>query len=161
MKLLDTSAIIRSDLNFSEGIYFVTGKVLQELSDENIKSIVNSAVKKGLVKIAEPADDSIQRVVDAAAETGDVKFLSETDIEILAAALERNLTIVTDDYAIQNAARKLNLNYETQVQEGIKQEIKWAFACEGCGKKYGAADSRRVCDICGSRVRRKKEGKFQ
>lgn len=156
MKLLDTSAIIRSDLNFSDNIYFVTPGVLLELRDKNIKLIINSAIKKGQVKIAEPGESSIQRVKDAAAETGDIKSLSETDIEILAAALEKNLTVVTDDYAIQNIASKLNLNYETQVQEGIKQEIKWIYICEGCEKKYPLEYESRVCEICGSRVRKRK-----
>jgi len=159
MKLLDTSAIIRSDLNFSEDNYFVTPNVLREVQDENIKLILNSAIKKGFVKIAEPANDSIQRVVDAATETGDVKFLSETDVEILAAALQGNLTIVTDDYAIQNVAKKLNLNYEPLVQEGIRQEIKWICVCEGCGKKYTLDTNKgviRTCDVCGSQVRKRK-----
>jgi len=98
MKLLDTSAIIRSDLNFSEGIYFVTPGVLCEILDENIKLIINSAIRKGLIKIAEPKEDSTREVKNAAAKTGDIKTLSETDIEILAAALEKNLTVVTDDY---------------------------------------------------------------
>ena len=158
MKLLDTSAIIRSDLNFSEGIYFITGKVLQELRDENIKFMVNSAIKKGNIKIADPREDSIQTVVDSAAETGDIKTLSETDIEIIATALEKDLIIVTDDYAIQNVAAKLNLNYETLVQEGIKQKVKWINVCEGCNKKY-PPEVRGICSVCGSRLLRKRSYK--
>ncbi len=156
MKLLDTSAIIRSDLNFSGGNYFVTSSVLREILDENIKFIVNSAIKKGDVKIINPKEDSIREVIIAATKTGDVKTLSKTDTEILAAALEKNLTIVTDDYAIQNVSKKLNLNYETQVQEGIKQEIAWVNVCEGCGKKYNM-EFRRPCEICGSAVRMSKK----
>jgi len=159
MKLLDTSAIIRSDLNFSEGIYFVTPGVLCEILDENIKLIINSAIRKGLIKIAEPKEDSTREVKDAAAKTGDIKTLSDTDIEILAAALEKNLTVVTDDYGIQNVAGKLNLNYESMVQEGIKQKIRWVNACEGCGKKY-PAEFTGVCEICGSRVIRRSGNKF-
>ncbi len=90
--------------------------------------------------------------------TGDSRRLSETDIEVLALALELGYQIVTDDYSIQNLATVLGVPFRGLDQKGIGAVFEWEARCKGCGKRFPAAV--KECDICGSETRtaRKRKG---
>ncbi|HIE33514.1 MAG TPA: hypothetical protein EYP86_00030 [Candidatus Altiarchaeales archaeon] len=155
-KVLDTSGILRTSLDFSDSVYYITNSVLQELQDENARIAIESAIKSGSVVVRDPSIEFLKRVKRAAEKTGDIGKLSETDIDIIALALERNLIIVTDDYGIQNVASLLGLSYETVSQEGIGMRVKWIMFCKACNSEYST--NKEFCDICGSELRRKSSG---
>ncbi|HEX54588.1 MAG: ribonuclease VapC [Candidatus Altiarchaeales archaeon] len=151
-RILDTSGILRSRLDFSNFRYHITNSVLHELKDENVKAAIESAIKSGNVILSEASDEYVAKVIEKARETGDIMKLSNTDIEILAVALEKNLSIVTDDYSIQNVASHLNLDYEPVTQNGIKRSVKWKKICPFCDREYHS--DKKECDVCGSKLRR-------
>jgi UPF0271 protein len=100
-----------------------------------------------------PGEESVERVRRAARTTGDLDVLSETDVRLLAATLELDGTVVTDDYAVQNVADELDVSVEVIAKEGIEERRDWVFQCQGCGREF---DERRDrCPICGSELARK------
>lgn len=98
-----------------------------------------------------PRQELMEKIRQAAEETGDIARLSETDIDVLALALELGATLISDDYSIQNVAKCLKIKYRGGVEPGIKEVFTWTFRCTGCGRYYDEnADS---CMICGSALR--------
>lgn len=149
-KIFDTSGLLHSsNLNFSG---FITTSVFNEVIDENIKAVVKSALRNKKLKFLNPSDEYLKIVKNKVTETKDK--LSKTDIDVLACALEHNLTIVSDDYGIQNVAKFLKIDYETIAQDGIEERVLWKKICTGCGKEYSGNE--KTCDICGSKIKTKK-----
>jgi len=85
--------------------------------------------------------------------------------------LQRPWSLVTDDYAIQNVAANLGIEYMTAATSGIRKKVVWELKCTGCGNvvesgkamKPGKAvvsgnvvESAIECPICGSGVRRRR-----
>jgi len=153
MKVLDTSGILRSDLDFSRNKYIITNSVLSELLDESARVAVEAALKSKSIILAEPREDFLKKVKEAAVKTGDISEMSSTDLDILAVALERNLVVISDDYRVQNVASALGIEFETTIHEGIKHKLKWFKVCEGCGRKYPMESD--LCEICGSRLKKR------
>jgi len=100
-----------------------------------------------------PDEETVERVERAARETGDFAELSRTDIRLLAAAFELDARLVTDDYAMQNVAEKLEVSVEVIAREGIDEQRDWTFQCQGCGREF--EDERERCPVCGSELSRK------
>lgn len=150
--VLDTSAILRSNHDFRGGDYMVTNGVLGELKLEKDRDAVASAVNSGYIRVVEPGERSKKAVSEAAKDTGDSTVLSLVDADLLALALETGANLASDDYAIQNTAKKLKIKVLTTYAEGISQERRWVLACSGCGKK---SVEKGTCSICGHRIVRK------
>ncbi|GAA0206715.1 NOB1 family endonuclease [Halobaculum roseum] len=100
-----------------------------------------------------PGEGAIGRVRSAAEETGDLTELSDTDLRLLAAAFELDATLVTDDYAMQNVAERMDVRVRVIAREGISEERDWQFQCTGCGRTFD--ENRDRCPICGSDLSRK------
>ena len=107
----------------------------------------------GGMQVHAPDPAAIDRVERAARESGDFGELSETDARLLAAALELDATVVTDDYAIQNVAEGLGVPVESIARDGITERRDWIFQCQGCGREFD--DDRDRCPICGADLTRK------
>jgi UPF0271 protein len=102
--------------------------------------------------LIEPDEAALDRVRATAADTGDDAVLSATDERLLAAALAHDATLVTDDYAMQNVASRLDVPCEPIERDGIDAERTWRFRCEGCGRTFDDDPDR--CPVCGSDVSR-------
>ncbi len=131
----------------------MTRRVLDELENENARLAIDAGLGSGKVEVCDPSEEYLKKVKDAATATGDLERLSETDIGILAVALETGSVIVSDDYNIQNTAAALMLSYEGKTQEGIKKRLIWKKRCVGCGRTYPSDAA--VCGVCGSQLKRK------
>lgn len=152
MKVLDTSGILHSNMDFSDGGYFITNSVLQELVAGNARLMVEHGIKSGYITVRDPMAESIEKVRETAKETGDIQRLSQADIEVIALALEYKADILSDDYNIQNVSRALKLRYLIIAQDGIKEQYKWEKRCPSCGLKHGMEFD--VCRVCGSKLKR-------
>lgn len=140
MHVIDTSAILLRKAVFDDML--TVPEVIEEVRDDFSKLYLEVISLR-----VEPAgEEYIQRVVEAAEKTGDIYKLSETDIKVLAKALEYGAVVVTDDYAVQNVAKNLGLKVERILQRGIKKEFKWIRVCRGCGRKTRS----EICEVCGS-----------
>ena len=64
------------------------------------------------LKVQEPSGESVKEVLKAASETGDIWNLSTTDIRLIALAKDLNAVLLTDDFAMQNVAAYLGIEFQ-------------------------------------------------
>lgn len=149
MRVLDASAFIHG-YETDEQIASVPA-VGAELEGEHAYRF--QAKAGGGMLVHGPNGATLDRVEQAAYQTGDHQELSETDSRLLAAAVELDATLVTDDYAMQNVAGELGVSVESIAREGIEEHREWIFQCQGCGREFD--DNRDRCPVCGSDLTRK------
>jgi len=160
--VLDTSAFVAGYDPFSVSEeQFTTPKVEEELHRDNLTSMRFAlAVENGRVKVTAPAQEFLEKARASASSVGDSHFLSATDTEILALALELkaggcNPQIVTDDYSIQNVATQMGLGFVSLTTFGIRRVLKWIRYCPACRKQYPAEYKSNTCRVCGTQLKRK------
>jgi UPF0271 protein len=149
MYVLDSSAFI-NEYHTDERIASIP-LVREELEDEAAYRF--DALEGSGMHLQVPDSETVDRIRRAADETGDLGELSRTDIRLVAAAFELDGRLVTDDYAMQNVAEKLEVAVEVIAQDGISEQRDWQFQCQGCGREFDEKHDR--CPICGSGLSRK------
>jgi UPF0271 protein len=149
MKVLDSSAFI--DEYHTDDDIATIPLVREELEDESGYRF--DAMEGAGMRIHIPDAQTIERVERAARETGDLAELSETDVRLVATTFELDATLVTDDYAMQNVAERLDVTVDVIAREGISEQRDWHFQCQGCGREFDEHKER--CPICGSDLARK------
>ena len=149
MNILDSSAFI-NEYHTDEPIASIP-LVREELEDESAFRF--DALEGSGMHMHIPEPETVERVERAARETGDLATLSDTDVRLVAASFELDARLVTDDYAMQNVAEKLNVSVEVIAQEGIDEQRDWRFQCAGCGREFEENHDR--CPVCGSDLSRK------
>ena len=149
MYVLDSSAFI-NEYHTEERIASIP-MVREELEDESAYRF--DALEGSGMHLHVPEAETVERIERAARETGDLAELSRTDVRLVAAAFELDSPLVTDDYAMQNVAEKLDVTVEVIAQEGITEQRDWLFQCAGCGREFDENHDR--CPICGSDLSRK------
>lgn len=147
-------AILDSSVFFSdfpvEFPAYTTHSVVAELLDLRSKCRYEVLLASGLV-VKQPGQEYVGRVHEAAGRTGDISVLSPTDFELLLLALELKGTIITDDFAVQNVARKLGIPIMPIHQRSARERV-WKFRCSGCGRYFPKTGE---CPVCGSLIKRK------
>jgi UPF0271 protein len=149
MYVLDASAFIE-EYHTDEPIATVP-MVREELEDESAYRF--DALEGSGMHLHIPDGETVERIERAARETGDFAELSRTDVRLVAATFELDGRLVTDDYAMQNVAEKLDLRVEVIAREGISEQRDWRFQCAGCGREFDENHDR--CPVCGSELSRK------
>jgi len=160
--VLDTTAFIVgfNPYDLHEETYSVPNVKEELMEDSTAKLRLNAAVKSGKLKLREPAVQALNKAREASREVGDLLSLSEVDLKILALAVQLKgegytPRIITDDYSIQNVAKKLSVDYTSIITYGIKFHLKWLLYCPACHKKYPPDFESERCSICGTRLKRK------
>ena len=151
--VLDASAFIYG--MFPDGELVTPPRVYAEVKDES--SALKLELLQGLA-VREPEAGRVDEVRRHAQETGDNMRLSASDIDLLALAAEeraagKDVAILSDDYAVQNVARKMGLEIVPLHQNRIKYKIVWEKRCMGCNRTYTEGD---VCEVCGSPLKLRK-----
>ncbi|MWG33704.1 NOB1 family endonuclease [Halomarina oriensis] len=150
MRVLDSSAFIRG--YDADGPTASVPRVREELNEES--SLRFDAEAGAGMTVHAPSPGSVRTVENAAERSGDARELSETDYHLVAAAFELDATLVTDDYAMQNVASRLDVPVETIGRDGIEEEREWRWQCSGCGRTFDDDEGR--CPVCGSDLSRKR-----
>jgi len=145
--VIDSSAIFFRKANY--GCMKTIPEVVEEIKDENSRLYLSLID----LEVEEASEESIKEVVDVAKRSGDIHKLSETDLKLIAKALDEvkrgnEAVIVTDDYSIQNVAMILGMEIERVIQPGISKVFRWVKVCRGCGRRVEGD----VCPVCGSEV---------
>ncbi|MFB6104828.1 MAG: NOB1 family endonuclease [Halobacteriaceae archaeon] len=149
MYVLDATAFIEGyDV---DGPTATIPQVRDELADASAYRF--DAMEGSGMHIQIPDDGAIDRVQSVADRTGDLEALSDTDIRLVASALELDATLVTDDYAMQNVAEELGIAVDVIARDGIDEQRDWLFQCAGCGREF--EERRDRCPVCGSELTRK------
>jgi len=160
--VLDTSAFISGFDPFSvqEELYTVP-LVEQELVQGSLARLrFNTASEVGRIKVIVPNSESLDDAKRLSGEAGDVSHLSEVDMHILALAVQLKKngldpSIVTDDYSIQNVAKKIDVNFVSLITFGIRFFLQWLLYCPACHRSYPPDYQPKHCEICGTVLKRK------
>jgi len=160
--VLDTSAFVAGFDPFSvKETQYTIPKVNDELLENSMLSFrFRTAAENGKLKVQTPNSQYIDKVKAAAVQVGDKFFLSETDLHVLAMALQLkneglSPLIITDDYSIQNVANQLSLEFASLATFGITRRLHWIRYCPACHRTYPADYKSKVCEVCGTMLKRK------
>ncbi len=160
--VLDTSAFVAGfDPFFSDEEQIIAPKVEKELKrNPMVKMRFETALESGRVKVRAPTKEFLNEAKMASNKVGDSFKLSETDIELLALALELKSSgytpqIVSDDYSIQNVATQLGIEFLALATFGIKRLLEWMRYCPACYREYPGNSSTKECQVCGTALKRK------
>lgn len=110
MSVLDAAAIINA--KFAEGT--TVPQVIDELKDFESRELAQAMISEGKLRILSPSNESLEK-----AKKESSPRLSETDLQVLALALELNEEIITDDYSLQASAKRLGLRYRPVIFKGV------------------------------------------
>ncbi len=160
--ILDASAFISGfDPLTVEVDEYSVPLVREELTDRSMPKLrMEEAIRQNKLKIVEPKPRFLEMVKELSREVGDILFLSKADMQILALAIqlreeEFEPLIVTDDYSIQNVARRMGVEFTPLMTFGIRFFLSWLLYCPACHRKYPSNYQFRICEVCGTPLRRK------
>lgn len=160
--VLDTSAFIAGfdPSAISDAAYTVPSVERELISNSMVYTRFETAAESGRLRIKTPDNVYLSQVKASSTVVGDLRFLSETDMELLALALElkelgENPLIITDDYSIQNVANNLGLDFVPLMTFGIRYRLDWRIYCPACHRKYPPDYKSKTCETCGTELKRK------
>jgi UPF0271 protein len=158
--ILDASAIIGGFYSKSYA-NFTTSGAISEIKDLKSELLLQSAIEDRHVNIKEPDDEDITEIDEIIESSGDILRLSDVDKSIVALALKFKKKcfdpiVVTDDYSMQNTLKIIGIHYRSVLTKGIKEIYNWVKICKGCKKKYPSDYAFEECEICGSRIVKKR-----
>jgi UPF0271 protein len=151
-EVLDASAFYAGTAFLSGKKCYTTSLVLEEI--RHVRSAaLGGLIDAGNLQVIDPDKRHITAAKKAAEKTGDLQKLSETDISVLALAMQLQTALVTDDYALANVAATLGISVSSSSGKGLKEIRKWISYCSACGKAFGPKETE--CPLCGNKLRRK------
>ncbi len=157
VEVLDTSALLSWPIDALENGYVVEGQrsEVSRVAPDRMLSVEAAGLNWNL-----PSEVSLRRAASLAKRTGDLVGLSETDLSLLALAMEKNGRMHTDDYRLQNLCSAAGLEWMTVESEGITQIWTWEVRCPGCGhvpeahqETMPSGDNLGHCRNCGLALR--------
>ena len=160
----DAAALIESDLLSLKSKALTTTLVVLEVRDESSRARLDVALKQGLLEVVEVPLEFLKVARLAAEVSTDFPDLSDADFEILALCLKlkregKALILLTDDYALQNAASKAGVPFQGVSKKGIKSIKEWVWKCKSCGKNFPRTLTDVECPSCsGELAKRESKG---
>ena len=152
-RILDASAFYAGVPFRSSNDCYTTSLVYDEI--KHIKKnhdALGTLLETNRLKIREPDKESTKNAIMAAKDTGDFPQLSKQDISIIALCIEMNGEIISDDFAISNVVKNLDLKVSPIMTKGIKDVGKWIHYCPGCRTNHPTG---KECPACGTPLKRK------
>ena len=134
--------------------YYTTQAVFDEVKHiKKSHGAIEALLESNTLQIVNSDGKSIEKVVVAARKTGDYQKLSGADVSIIALALQLEIVLVTNDYAVANVATTLKIPVKSVAGKGITHTRRWIAYCSACGRAFGP--NAKECRLCGNRLRRK------
>ena len=156
--ILDTTALL--SWLIPSGTNITCSQVLEEVKNDFTHTVIEGYISSGKIQLENPDEKHISEAENIAKDTGDYIKLSETDICIIALALkyyeDKEVTVITDDYAIQNILRRKGIKFQGYYRK-IKDDVDWMLVCSYCGKIYPPTYTKKYCEECGGIVIRRRK----
>jgi UPF0271 protein len=134
--------------------YYTTQAVFDEVKHiRRSHGAIEALIESNTLQILNSDRKSIEKAVAAARRTGDYAKLSDADFSIIALALQLEIVLVTNDYAVANVATTLKIPVKSVASKGITHTRRWIAYCSACGRAFGP--NAKECRLCGNRLRRK------
>ena len=158
--ILDASAFINGFKPTSEN-NFTVPEITAEIKDFESRLVYDSAVDDGILTVQDVRKEYLDKTDEFISKSGDVLRLSLPDKKIIALALMlkdegKSVKVISDDYTIQNTLKIMDIAYDGIITEGIKEIYNWKKVCQGCKKEFGQDYPFDDCDVCGSKVYKKR-----
>lgn len=158
--VLDASAFINGFKIVSDN-NFTVPEITFEIKDFKSKLAFDMALEEGSLCIQDVPSKYISSVNDIISDSGDILRLSTPDKKLISLAymlreMGHDVKVISDDYTIQNTLKIMDIPYSGVITEGIKGIYNWKKVCEGCKKEYGEDYPFEDCEICGSRIFKKR-----
>lgn len=158
--VLDASAFINGFKPTSKNNYTVP-EITAEIKDFESRLVYDSAVDDGLLTVQDVTQEYIDKTDEIISKSGDILRLSFPDKKIIALALmlmdeDKSVKVISDDYTIQNTLKIMNIPYSGIITEGIKDIYNWKKVCQGCKKEFEENYLFDDCDVCGSKIFKKR-----
>ena len=158
--VLDASAFING-FKIRGNNNFTVPEITSEIKDFESKLKFDMALEEGKVIIQDVPSMYITSVNDIISVSGDILRLSVPDKKLISLAYMfhkqgKNVKVISDDYSIQNALKIMDIPYSGVITEGIKGIYNWKKVCEGCKKEYPDDYPFEDCEICGSKIFKKR-----
>ena len=158
--VFDASAFING-FELTSNNNFTVPEITAEIKDFESRLTFDMAIDECKLTIHEVPNKYVNCVNEIISESGDILRLSLPDKKLISLAYMfskegRNVMVITDDYTIQNTLKILRIPYSGVITEGIKEVYNWKKVCEGCKKEYSEDYPFDDCEICGSRIFKKR-----
>lgn len=158
--IIDASAIINGYPLDRENNYTVS-EIISEIKDFKSKIKIDEAIHNKKIQIITPSEKSILKLENKLLKSGDGLRLSQPDKMIIALAFDfkysgKKVKVITDDYTIQNELKINNIAYLGVLNKGIYNIYNWMKVCQGCKKQYSQDYPDDDCEICGSKIYKKR-----
>lgn len=158
--VLDATAFIFGFIPSKDFQLYTTEEIIKEIRKNNLSKLkIDALILQGLIKIISPPKYYNIKVEEKVSLLSESK-LSKTDKSIIALSLflkdaqKEKVTIITDDYSLQNVASFLGIECKSLTVKGITQNIEWIIYCPACGR-IAENVKENFCLICGHRMKRK------
>ena len=151
--ILDASAFYAGVPFGSSEAYSTTPQVYGEISHiKRAQDVAGALQEMGRLGVFAPDDAHVEKARAAASYSGDLPEMSEQDVSVLALALQTGQDIITDDYALSNAAHHAGVRAHHIMTKGPAAKGRWRYRCPACRR---ARPPGRRCNACGTRLRRR------
>ena len=152
-RVLDSSAFYAGIPFSSNEPSYITSLVYNEI--EHIKKdhdAIQILIETKRITVNEPENKFVTITINAAKKSGDFPNLSDQDISTIALSLQLRAELVTDDFAVSNVAKNLNIKVIPVMTDGIKNVVTWKYYCHGCKIDFSKITE---CPRCGNKLKRK------
>jgi UPF0271 protein len=161
--VLDTSALIAGLLQSGIDLkMYTTPSVIDEARGRGYSSFLRKEAQNARdLAVMEATPDIVSSVKAKIRQLGESARLSDTDISVISLALylrnqgDTDVTIMSDDYSLQNVASSLGLVTKSSNTQGIAKQFEWSYYCPACFKSYDRPPKDMLCGLCGTKLKRK------
>ena len=123
--VLDSAAFINDSFFNHDEDCFTVQEVINELRDFKSKQLAEAAISSGKLRVSFVNPVSLKIVEGIAKEVGSLGHLSDTDLKVVALAVQLNAKVVSDDFSVQNLCAHIGLKYEGVLRGEIKKKKKF------------------------------------
>lgn len=138
--VLDANIIFHSRGQIPVETVYLTESVFDEIESKSGKMVL----EKLDLNIMQPSDEAKEQVMDKSDQINSPT--SPEDEYSLALALDKGLTLITDDKALQNLALHLDTEFKGFNTEEVSEKRRWKKVCSNCGSNISSLP----CSSCGS-----------
>ncbi|MHA2223775.1 MAG: hypothetical protein ACXAC8_01005 [Candidatus Hodarchaeales archaeon] len=154
--ILDATAFIRLDFpvlqTIPNVIFYTTLNVQSELKDFRSRMNIDILAQSGKLRYDSPSPHLIQKLKAEIQKKDPMSPLSNVDIEILTLTRYLQGILLSNDFALQNAAIHLDIPIKIISGNKIASLRTWQLNCMSCGRI--ATMSAKTCSHCGGRLKR-------
>ena len=158
--VLDASAFING-FQLETNNNFTVPEISAEIKDFKSRLAFDTAINENKLIIMDVDEECVNCVNEIISKSGDVLRLSLPDKKLISLAYMlykegKNVKVISDDYTIQNTLKIMNIPYSSIMTDGIAGIYNWKKVCTGCKKEYGEDYLFDDCEICGSKIYKKR-----